>query len=90
MARHLNIKLYGRVQGVTFRYWARAKAHSLGLSGFAQNRSDGTLYIEVEGEDEALDIFSKWCHSGPSWAQVTNCQIEIGEMKNFSDFEIIY
>lgn len=90
MAKHLNIKLFGRVQGVTFRYSARAKARSLGLVGFAQNRVDGTLYIEVEGEDKALVSFLEWCRQGPSWAQVDDIKVEEGLWHNFVDFEIIY
>ena len=39
----------GRVQGVGFRYWARAQAGELGLPGSATNLPDGRVEVVVEG-----------------------------------------
>jgi acylphosphatase len=40
----------GRVQGVGFRWWARARALELGLVGWAENLEDGRVRVIVEGE----------------------------------------
>ena len=40
----------GRVQGVGFRYRARYSAGQLGLAGWVENESDGTVTLEVQGD----------------------------------------
>src|SRR5258708_39176658 len=40
----------GRVQGVGFRWWARARALELGLAGWAENLEDGRVRVVAEGE----------------------------------------
>jgi len=39
----------GRVQGVGFRWWARARALELGLVGWAENLEDGRVRLIAEG-----------------------------------------
>ena len=39
----------GRVQGVGFRWWARARAVELGLVGWAENLEDGRVRVIAEG-----------------------------------------
>lgn len=87
--RHLNIKIYGRVQVVLFRDSARRQANRTGLKGFVRNEPDGSVYIEAEGDDEQLEKFSAWCKKGPILAKVEKIDIqESTELKNFSDFQI--
>jgi acylphosphatase len=45
--------VYGRVQGVGFRYWVRRKSEALGLSGTATNLDDGSVEVIVEGSEAA-------------------------------------
>ncbi|WP_131742936.1 acylphosphatase [Actinomadura roseirufa] len=39
----------GRVQGVGFRWWVRARALELGLAGSATNLRDGRVEVVAEG-----------------------------------------
>jgi acylphosphatase len=43
----------GRVQGVGFRWWTRARALELGLVGTATNLDDGRVEVVAEGPEEA-------------------------------------
>lgn len=46
---------YGRVQGVGFRYKAYYAAGRYGITGFARNLDNGTVEMEAEGSEEAID-----------------------------------
>ena len=86
MRKHLNIKIYGQVQGVFFRVSAKEQAEKLGITGFARNEKDGTVYIEAEGDEKKLDQFLEWCRNGPEAAQVEKIEVTEGPLKNFSGF----
>ena len=45
--------VHGRVQGVGFRWWTRARALELGLVGRAANRPDGRVEVVAEGSRAA-------------------------------------
>ena len=46
----------GRVQGVGFRWWTRARALELGLSGWARNLDDGRVEVVAEGPRQAAEV----------------------------------
>ena len=87
--KHFDVRIYGSVQGVFFRHSAREKAEELDIKGFVRNEPDGSLYLEVEGEEKTLEKFIDWCHGGPDLARVDKIDIKEGELKNFEKFEII-
>lgn len=45
----------GNVQGVGFRYRAYHAAIALGLTGWVRNEWDGSVSMEVQGVEEAID-----------------------------------
>ncbi len=45
----------GRVQGVGFRWWTRARALEIGLVGHARNMDDGRVEVVAQGSPEQLD-----------------------------------
>ena len=61
----------GRVQGVGYRYFVMREAASLGVSGFARNRPDGSVEVVAEGSDEVLGDLEARLRQGPAFAQVT-------------------
>jgi acylphosphatase len=63
-------------------------AYKYGVKGFVKNKSDGSVYVEAEGNEEGLSQFIKWCHKGPTWAKVIKVDVESGELKDFKSFEI--
>jgi len=88
MAKHHNIRVYGRVQGVFYRATAMEIATKLGIKGFARNEKDETVYIEAEGEEDNLKAFIHWCRIGPPRASVERVTVEISEIKNYTTFVV--
>jgi acylphosphatase len=56
----LTASVEGRVQGVGFRYWTRAQARALGLSGSATNLPDGRVEVVAEGPRAACEALLDW------------------------------
>jgi acylphosphatase len=50
-ATRLTVWVGGRVQGVGFRWWTRARALELGLVGRATNLDDGRVLVVAEGPE---------------------------------------
>jgi len=48
------IWVHGRVQGVGFRWWTRARALELGLVGHARNAGDGRVEVVAQGDEERI------------------------------------
>jgi acylphosphatase len=88
MKRHFNIEVSGRVQGVCYRFEAKKEAIKLNLKGYVKNCTDGSVYIEAEGEDYQLEIFANWCRTGPEYSDVKEVVINEGELKNYKFFDI--
>lgn len=86
--KHVKIHIHGRVQGVFFRSSAKEEALSLGLTGFARNEDDGSVYVEVEGDEEAINKFVEWCRKGPTHAEVNNFEHSSGDIFGFSGFDV--
>lgn len=86
---HRKVTVEGRVQGVSFRYYTRKMAKSLGVYGYVQNHENGNVYIEAEGETLPLQKFLDWCKTGPTMARVDNITIEEGELCGYDSFEIV-
>lgn len=86
--KHINIFIEGKVQGVFFRKNTEQKANELGLFGFVQNNENGKVYIEIEGNDEALHQLITWCNDGPEKANVIGLQISQTDLVGFNAFEI--
>jgi len=52
--RRVTVFVRGEVQGVGFRWWVRARALELGLTGHARNTGDGRVEVVAEGPVPAL------------------------------------
>lgn len=86
--KHLDINITGNVQGVFFRASAKEKADEFGLAGAAWNAPDGSVMIEVEGDEASLEDFVNWCKEGPSGARVDRVIAEAEDVKGLEGFEI--
>lgn len=86
--KHFAIRITGKVQGVYYRASAAEEARRLQLTGFVRNEPDGSVYLEAEGEEEALQQLVAWCRKGPPRARVEQVVVNEGELKHFVSFEI--
>jgi acylphosphatase len=86
--RSYQILVKGKVQGVSYRFSAHAKAIQLGLTGFVKNLPQGDVYIEAEGKEEKINDFIKWCHVGPPLADVSEVIATETELKGYRTFEL--
>ncbi len=64
----LNAFVRGRVQGVGFRWWVRARALELGLAGHAANLDDGRVEVVAEGPRNACERLLELLREQPSTA----------------------
>ena len=66
----------GTVQGVGFRYYARAAAQHLGLTGWVANNWDGSVTLEAQGERAALDALVPMIERSNRWARIEGMTVD--------------
>ena len=81
--------VYGRVQGVYFRYHTKLMADRLGLSGWVRNRPDGTVEAYFCGQDSDVTRIIDWLHSGPETAVVDKVDVEEIDTEEFQAQDFI-
>lgn len=86
--KSFEIIIYGKVQGVGFRYYAHRKAQELDIKGSIQNKSDGSVYIDAEGEEENIEQFITWCKDGPKWARVSKIETDETIYIGYKEFTV--
>lgn len=69
----------GRVQGVSFRYHTQREAGRLGLTGWVRNHEDGSVRVEAQGPEEAVDELVRWLRHGPPHARVDGVRVDAVE-----------
>lgn len=85
----VQIQVNGKVQGVWFRASTQRKANELNIKGIVKNLPNGDVYIEAEGEENALEDFVKWCHQGSDHSRVDNVTVSEIKEKSFENFKIV-
>ncbi len=82
--RHL--VLYGAVQGVGLRYRAKHAAQLFGCTGWVRNEWDGSVTMELQGEEENIDRVILAIERG-SYVRIENLEVRsipvIGEERDF-------
>lgn len=69
------IRVTGIVQCVGFRWFAQQNASRLGLTGWVSNQSDGSVAMEIQGDERAVDAFTAEVSHGPRYAQVDSVEV---------------
>jgi acylphosphatase len=82
------VRIHGHVQGVFFRAEARARAESLGVSGWVRNAEDGCVEAVFEGGEDRVESILSWCRRGPSGAQVDDVEVAWEEPSGETGFRV--
>lgn len=75
----LSAWVHGYVQGVGFRWWTRARALELGLTGYASNRPDGRVHVVAQGPRPACERLLELLQSGQTPGTVDNVMADWSE-----------
>lgn len=85
----VHVKVLGRVQGVFFRDYTLAHANKCGLVGWVRNMADGSVELELQGEEESIKAMTTWLHQGSPLSVVSKVMVTQGDSTmHFVDFEI--
>lgn len=80
----------GRVQGVGFRWTTNRLARDFAVSGTVENRSDGSVYMVVEGKESEIDQFMQAIATRMS-TNIKSTSIQEGiASKEFQEFRVNY
>jgi acylphosphatase len=90
MTKAVSVRVTGRVQGVSFRWYAVQEAERLGVRGWIRNEPDESVAAHVEGDDEAVDEMVAWCHHGPSYASVRHVAVQDARPIGTDRFDVRY
>lgn len=83
------IKVYGEVQGVGYRRWAKGYCEAAGLDGWVKNTSDGFLEAYVSGTKEKFQKFLEDIVVGPARAKVEGLELFATRRRIGSGFKIV-
>ena len=80
--------IFGRVQGVGFRFFTLQEASKLGIKGTVRNRIDGSVEVIAQGTEDQISLMQAWLLDGPKIAKVErvveNNYVETRELEQFS------
>jgi acylphosphatase len=83
-----DVRVTGRVQGVSFRWFVEQRAALRGVHGWVRNEPDGSVSAHLEGSAEALDGLVGDCRVGPPAARVARVEVAPAEVTGARGFEI--
>jgi len=88
----LSATVYGRVQGVFFRYFVRNVAKKLNLKGYVRNLASGdSVEVKAEGEKRQLNKLLEQLEIGTPEARVESVEVKWTDYSGeFDDFSIRY
>ncbi len=66
----------GRVQGVGFRMFVQQNAMELGITGWVKNMDDGTVTMEIQGTQAAIDRLEAIIREGNYFIKVQSFGLE--------------
>lgn len=70
------VMVYGRVQGVGFRFFCQSHAKLMDITGYAKNLDDGSVELQIQGREESLLRFLNIIKTGNRFINVKNMSVD--------------
>ena len=74
-----HVRVFGRVQGVGFRYLTAEEARRRRLVGWVRNLDSGSVEAVFQGSRIAIEDMLRWCNEGPPGAYVREVRVSWDE-----------
>ena len=74
MKKH--IVIFGKVQGVGFRYWLYKAAIQRNIDGWVRNKISGEVEALLVGKDVEINKLIKLCKKGPPSSRVAKVEVQ--------------
>ncbi|AKN30752.1 acylphosphatase [Clostridium carboxidivorans P7] len=85
------IEVFGRVQGVGFRYFVEYTAKTFGVTGWVKNCEGGSVQMEVQGMNDSVILFIDKVKKGNRFAKVEDITcMEVEPINREKTFRVIY
>jgi acylphosphatase len=87
--RTVALTVFGRVQGVGFRYATKLAADRCGVNGIVRNLLNGAVYIEASGTSAKIAKFIGKIKNSPTpYGKVNRVDLVDLQPKAYTDFRI--
>ncbi|MBT3548395.1 MAG: acylphosphatase [Gammaproteobacteria bacterium] len=84
------IKIFGKVQGVGYRFWLQAFATRYGVFGWVRNNINGEVEALLIGDEEIIINLIEQCYMGPPSSAVEKILVsDIDDDYDAKSFEIL-
>lgn len=71
----IRVRVTGRVQGVGFRFRTADRARALGLAGSAINLPDGSVEVELYGDEPSIQRLLEWLRGPETPGRVRQVEV---------------
>lgn len=91
-SRVYRFKIFGRVQGVGFRYFTKKNADQLGLCGWVRNQADGSVTVHALLNVSQRERFLEILHKGPALSKVTKIEeslLDSADLDSSQGFRVV-
>lgn len=83
------LKIFGLVQGVSYRASLKSIAEKYSVTGWVSNCADGTVEARLEGNANEIQAVFQWAEVGPQGARVDKVELSPASPENFTSFAIV-
>ncbi len=87
--KKITASIYGRVQGVGYRYYVVNAVSNNRIGGYVKNMPDGSVLVVAEGAKKQLEILIEELKLGPTASRVDKCCVQWQPYEgSFDDFQV--